>query len=71
VPSESFRSHQRVLDPKIMIRGDWAFEIANVDSTFSPLGGGEARCVVTATIVAMRKQPGATWKVARVVGLVD
>jgi len=68
---ESFRSHQRVLDPKVTIRGDWAFEIAKVESTLTPLGGGEARCVVTTTIVAMRKQPDATWKVARVVGLLD
>jgi len=53
-----------------MIRDNWAFEIAKVESTIPPLGGGEAR-VVTTTIVAMRKQPDATWKVARVVGLLD
>jgi uncharacterized protein (TIGR02246 family) len=63
---ESFRIEQKVVDPEIRIRGDWAFEIANVESTLTPVRGGEA----IHAMVAMRRHPDGTWKVARVVGLV-
>ncbi|MGA2857681.1 MAG: SgcJ/EcaC family oxidoreductase [Candidatus Sulfotelmatobacter sp.] len=68
---ESFRIHQRVLDPEITIRGDWAFEIAKVESTLSPVQGGKTISATTTTMVALRRQPDGTWKVARVVGLLD
>ena len=38
---ESFRIDQRVHNPEVVIRGDWAFEIANVESTLTPVRGGE------------------------------
>jgi len=68
---ESFRIHQTVLDPEITIRGDWAIEIARVESTLTPVRGGEAIHAITTTLVAMRRQPDGAWKVARVVGLLE
>ena len=67
---ESFRIEQRVVDPEINIRGNWAFEIASVESTLKPIQGGEAIRAITTTLVAMRKQPDGAWKVARVIGLI-
>jgi uncharacterized protein (TIGR02246 family) len=37
---ESFRIDQRVVDQEIRIRGNWAFEIAKVESTLTPTCGG-------------------------------
>lgn len=68
---ESFRVDQRVRDPEISIRGNWAFEIARVESTLTPIRRGETRHAVTTTLVALRRQADGTWKVARVIGLLD
>jgi len=68
---ESFRIDQRVHNPEVVIRGDWAFEIANVESTLTPVRGGETIHAITTTLVALRRQPDGSWKVARVVGLLD
>jgi len=66
---ESFRINQKVIDPEITIRGNWAFEIAKVESTLIPIHGGETKRAITTTFVALRRQPDGPWKVARVVGL--
>lgn len=66
---ESFQIDQRVIDPEIKVRGDWAVEIARVESTLTPIAGGETKRAITTTLVAMRRQRDGTWKVARVVGL--
>jgi uncharacterized protein (TIGR02246 family) len=59
---ESFRIEQRVVDPEISIRGNWAFEIARMESTLTLIQGGEAIRAAT-TLVALRRQPGGSWKV--------
>ena len=68
---ETFRIDQRVLDPEIKIRGNWALEIAKVESTLTPIRGGDVIRAITTTLVALRKQLDGTWKVARVIGLLD
>ena len=68
---ETFRIDQKVVDPEVVIRGDWAFEIGRVESILTPIRGGTTRCAVTTTLVALRKQLDGTWKVGRVVGLLD
>jgi len=68
---ESCRIDQRVVNPEIAIRGDWAFEIATVESTLTPIGGTEPVHVVTMTLVALRRQPDGAWKMARVIGLLE
>ena len=68
---ETFRINQKVVDPEIRIRGNWALEIAKVESTLTPIRGGDVIRAITTTLVALRRQPGGSWKVARVVGLLD
>lgn len=68
---ETFRIDQRVVDPEIRIRGNWALEIAKVESTLTPIRGGDVIRAITTTLVALRRQPGGSWKVARVVGMID
>lgn len=68
---ESFRIDQKVVDPEIRIHGNWAFEIATVESTLTPLRGGETKRVITTTLVCLRRPPDGSWKVARVMGLLD
>jgi uncharacterized protein (TIGR02246 family) len=65
---ESFRIDQKVVDPEIKTRGNWAFEIASVESTLTPVHGGETKRAITTTLVAMRRQRDGSWKVARVMG---
>jgi len=60
-----------VLSPEVTIRGDWAFEIARVESILIPIRGDGTKCALTTTLVALRKQLDGTWKVARVIGLLD
>jgi len=66
---ESFQIDQRVLSPEVTIRGNWAFEIARVETTLPPIRGGETKRAITTTLLALRRQRDGTWKVARVVGL--
>jgi uncharacterized protein (TIGR02246 family) len=66
---ELFRIDQQVTNPEVIRRGDWAFEVAEVETTLTPLHGGEIRHAVTTSMVVLRKQRDSTWKVARVVGL--
>ena len=68
---EFFHIDQRVLSPEVTIRGDWAFEIARVETILTPIRGDGMKCALTTTLVAFRKQLDGTWKVARVIGLLD
>ncbi len=68
---ECFRIDQQVRDPNVTIRGNWAFEITRVETTLTPIRAGETQRAFTTTLVALRRQPDQTWKVARVVGLFD
>ena len=68
---ESWRINQQVVDPEIAIPGNWAFEIAKVESTLIPIRGGDAIRTITTALVVLRKDKEGGWKVARVVGLVD
>jgi uncharacterized protein (TIGR02246 family) len=67
----SFRIEQKVLDPLVTIRGNWAFEIARVETTLTPLCGGDATRAIATAMVVLRRQSDGAWKVARVVGLPD
>ncbi len=68
---ERFRIDQKVRNAETIGLGDWAFEIAEVESTLTPVHGGEEKHLVTTTMVALRRQPEGTWKVARVIGLLS
>jgi len=68
---ERFTIEQTVSSAEVIFRGRWAFEIAEVKSTLSPLGGGDALHVASTTVVALAHQPDGAWKIGRVVGVID
>jgi hypothetical protein len=47
--------NQKIVDPEIAIRGNWAFEIATVESTLTPIRGSEVIRTITTTLVVLRK----------------
>jgi len=68
---EAFSIEQEVSNPEVVVRGQWAFEIAEVESTLTPRRGGKATHVHSTTVVALSQQPDVSWKVGRVLGLVQ
>jgi len=68
---ESFRIEQNVSSAEVVVRGRWAFEIADVESRLTPHRGGESTHVHSTTIVALNRQSDGAWKIGRVLGLLD
>jgi len=68
---EAFSIEQDVSNPEVVVRGQWVFEISEVKSTLTPHRGGETRRFHSTTIVAFGQQPDGSWKVKRVLGLVQ
>jgi len=68
---ESFWIEQNVSSAEVVVRGRWAFEIAEVESRLKPQGGGESTQVHSTTIVALNLQSDGSWKIGRVLGLLD
>jgi len=68
---ERFTIEQTVSSAEVVFRGRWAFEIAEVKSTLSPVAGGDAFHVASTTVVALSRQPNGAWKIGRVVGVID
>ena len=62
---------QSVSNAEVVVRGTWAFEISEVESRLAPLRGDEAAHVRSTTVVALSQQPDGSWKVGRVLGLVQ
>ena len=68
---EAFSIEQNVSSAEVVVRGRWAFEIAEVESRLTPQGGGESTHVHSTTIVALKRQSDGSWKVGRVLGVLD
>jgi len=68
---EAFSIEQDVSSVEVVVRGGWAVEVSEVESRLIPHRGGEATHVHSATVVALRQQPDGSWKVGRVLGLVQ
>jgi len=68
---ESFSIEQHVSSTEVVVRGGWAFEIAEVESKLTPQCGGESTHVHSTTIVALNRQSDGSWKVGRVLGVLD
>lgn len=68
---EAFSIEQNISSAEVVVRGRWAFELSEVESRLTPHSGGEAKQVHSITIVALNRQPDASWKVSRVVGVLD
>ena len=68
---ESFSIEQNVSSAEVVVRGTWAFEIAEVDSRLTPRCGGDSTKVHSTTVVALSRQPDGSWKIGRVLGVLD
>ena len=68
---ERFSIDQRVSSADVIIRDKWAFEISEVESTMTPVSGGVQTHAHSRTVVVLVRQSDFSWKVARVLGLID
>lgn len=68
---EAFSIEQNVSSAEVVVRGRWAFEISEVESRLTPRSGGESTLVHSTTIVALNRHPDGSWKVGRVLGVLD
>ena len=68
---ERFSIEQQVSAAEVVVRGTWAFEISQVESKFTPHLAGEAKQVHSTTVVGLNRQPDGSWKVGRVLGVLD
>jgi uncharacterized protein (TIGR02246 family) len=68
---KKFTISQRVSSANILHRGRWAFDIADVESTLIPTGGGDPSIVHSTTVVVLAQQSDGQWRVARVVGMLN
>lgn len=62
---------QKVSSANILHRGRWASDIADVESTLIPTGGGDPSIVHSTTVVVPAQQSDGQWRVARVVGMLN
>jgi uncharacterized protein (TIGR02246 family) len=68
---EAFSIEQNVSSAEVVVRGRWAFEISEVETRLTPHLGGESKNVHSITIVALNRQSDASWKIGRVLGVLD
>jgi uncharacterized protein (TIGR02246 family) len=68
---EVFSIEQNVSPVEVVVRGGRAFEIAEVVTTITPQAGGDARLVHSTTVVVLNRQADGSYKVSRVLGLLD
>ena len=66
-----FAIDQRISSTEVVVRKKWAFEISEVESELTPIRGGQQRCAHARTVVVLSRQPDASWRVCRVLGLLD
>ena len=67
----AFSIEQQVSPLEVLVRGRWAFEIAAVESRLTPHSGGEPAEIHSITVVGLHRQPDGSWKVARVLGVLE
>jgi len=68
---DRFAIAQRVSSADVIVRDKWAFEIGEVETTLTPVSGGTQILAHSTTVVVLVRQPDASWRVARVLGLLD
>jgi len=68
---EAFSIEQNASLVEIVIRAAWAFEICEVESRLTPHCGGESTQVQSTTVVALNRRSDGSWKVGRVLGILD
>ena len=68
---ERFSIEQQVSSAEVVVRGRWAFEISQVESKLTARLTGEAKLVPSIAVVGLNRQPDGSWKVGRVLGVLD
>ena len=68
---EAFSIDQSVSAPEVVVRGRWAFEIAEVESRLTPHCGGDSTHVHSTAVTALSRQSDGSWKVGRVLGVLQ
>jgi uncharacterized protein (TIGR02246 family) len=66
-----FAIDQRVLSSEVVVRNKWAFEIGEVESTLTPVREGAQIQAHSRTVVVLVRQHDTSWRVSRVLGLLD
>ncbi len=67
----NFLVDQEVTFAETTFVGNYVLDIAEVTTSLTPVAGGQAMNVRSQAVTILRSQPDGSWKVARVVGLID
>jgi len=68
---DAFSIVQNVSSEGLVVRGSWALEIADVETKLTPRTGGEQSVFHSTTVTALKRQSDGSWKVGRVLGVLD
>ena len=68
---DAFSVEQNVSTEGLVVRGSWALEIADVETKLTPRTGGEQSVFHSTTATALKRQSDGSWKVGRVLGVLD
>ena len=68
---EAFTIEQSASTAGLVVRGSWALEIADVETKLTPRTGGEQTVFHSTTVTALKRQSDESWKVGRVLGVLD
>ena len=66
-----FAIDQKVSPTEVIVGEKWAFEISEVESELTPTQGGQQVHARSITVVVLSRQSDASWRVCRVLGLLD
>jgi ketosteroid isomerase-like protein len=66
-----FDMERRVVSAEVLLRDKWAFEIDEMEGKLTPIRGGTEIRAHLKTIVVFKRQSDASWKVARLLDLLD
>jgi uncharacterized protein (TIGR02246 family) len=68
---ERFDFDRRLSSTEIIVRDKWAFQICEVESRLTGVRGGMQVQAHSRAVIAFARQPDTSWKVARVLELLD
>ena len=68
---DAFSVEQNVSIEGLVVRGSWALEIGDVETKLTPRTGGEQTVFHSTTVTALKRQSDGSWKVGRVLGVLD
>ena len=66
-----FDIERRVVSAEVLVRDKWAFEIDELEGKLTPVRAGTQVTTQFKAIVAFKRQLDASWKIARLLDLLD